>query len=290
MRAERQGARYQHSGEVSASGLLMGLAVGLGSASFLAVPYAYATIWIPIVYLNLLCTLFVGIIPGMLAAMAGRRYGLQAPAAYLAIGILTGLVGLYSDWVYWLYALLHHQHLLFNPGSLVAVASLVMDHGTWGLSHGGAVSGWALGVVWAVEGAYLIGAPVYFCYNGIRTHICCPKCQTWFDQPARTLPFALPGNPKLLQAQVASADFSGLAALQGAPKSATDLLTVDAYHCPKCRKFACLSLTQVKITRKKDDTSITKTTLVDKVLLSPEDLDQLLAQLTPPAGGEVAAA
>jgi hypothetical protein len=75
---------YRHSGIVPPRGLLQTVFAGLGTAISLGIAYSYALVYIPIVHVHFLGTMFFGACLGYLiknAARAGRIRNRFVPAA-----------------------------------------------------------------------------------------------------------------------------------------------------------------------------------------------------------------
>lgn len=274
---------YKYSGEITKNGLINGMITGVAAAAVLSVPYAYATAYIPLVYANLLAVGAYAFAVGWVSAKVARAGGLQSPAMYIVIGVISGIVAEYLSWVGWIFVLSKHSELLFNPLDLIATAGKILPVGTWGLRSGGNISGIPLLCVWILEAAAIIGIATYFAYQGLVSHICCPHCKKWFDAPAKVLHFNMPDNPGQVVESLKNLDFKPLLALEKVdPATVRQYLAVEIYFCPSCSKFGCFNVSSVVVTIKKDKNEIATTVLLNRLLLPMERLQELLPQ-TPAA-------
>ena len=89
---------YRQSGIVPPLGLLQTVFAGLGTAISLGVAYSYALVYIPIVHVHFLGTIFFGFILGYLIKNAARSGRIRNRFVPPAIGLVSGLVGLYFAW------------------------------------------------------------------------------------------------------------------------------------------------------------------------------------------------
>jgi hypothetical protein len=141
--------------------------------------YAYATWYIPIIYVNFLITFGFGVsisfAVSLLVIRLGkvRNYGLSALFA-----IIASLVAYYSQWVVWVDLVLNagevygnkqigisvsnvqFEQLLYlatHPSDLIDLIMLINEEGTWGIKSM-TVSGIFLSIIWLIE----FGAIMFF--------------------------------------------------------------------------------------------------------------------------------
>lgn len=146
---------YSPSGEFPASAIFGVFFSYAAISSILAVPYALAIIYVPLVFLNV-----ISIVAWCLAASAVAGYSIKIakgrnPAAAGFLAVLGSLVGYYVHWAFWLSV--HSQEgytmfgaLLGRPMEVFSRALEINSAGTWGI-RGGHVSGAMLWIVWAAE-------------------------------------------------------------------------------------------------------------------------------------------
>jgi len=141
---------YKPSGKTARiSFLYFILAIAIG-ASIIGFIYSFAILYIPLIYLNLLC-LFgaafgIGLVANFVIATGKVRNKLIASI----FGLLVGLAGLYVSWIVWIhyyanlsaFAEVSYLDLLTNPKLVWASIWEINEIGTWGIGRsGGAVNG-----------------------------------------------------------------------------------------------------------------------------------------------------
>jgi hypothetical protein len=268
---------YRHTGRITAKGLMLGLLAGCGTAIALSVPYAYITVYVPIVYANLLATVGFGLVVGLAAARAARAGDLQSAPAYALVGIVAGLVAEYFNWVFWIFALSHQKLFTLDPWILYEIAGEILPEGTWGLGRSGNVTDIALLLVWIVEGGMILGIAAYTTVDGLRRFICCPACTAWFDKPIKTHLYELPDDPEPVAAQVRDLKLKCLLDLKPIPEGAgaSNFLSLDLFFCPACNHFGCLTLARVETVKAKDEEKTYRKPLVERLVLPAAALPEL---------------
>ncbi|MBT3381673.1 MAG: hypothetical protein HN742_35615 [Lentisphaerae bacterium] len=273
---------FRHSGQITVAGILMGLALGSLAALLLSIPYAYITVYVPFVFLNIIATAALGGLTGLCAAKAARKGDLQSPAAYVTIGLVVGVAAEFWNWVFWIFAISRQELLTFQPSVIVAVARNILPEGTWGMSSGTNITGIPLLCVWVVEGAIIIIACAAAALEGLKSYLCCPKCTTWFNTATKTLTYDVPAALPDVVDEFSRLQFACLADLQPVEAAGADrYLQLDLFFCPECSEFGCFSFTSVEMVKKKDKTEKKEDALIDKQLLPMEQLSELLGPGAP---------
>src|SRR5262245_17475610 len=95
---------YKHSGKIPIHSVLLGLSAGLVASAILAIAYAYADLYIPIVYLNILLCLGFGAGVSIVTAMAMHRGKLRNTPVAIALVMSLTLFAYYLCWVVWICA------------------------------------------------------------------------------------------------------------------------------------------------------------------------------------------
>ncbi len=163
---------YQPSGKFSIMSFVWWLLAAAIGMPLLAMIYAYAIWYIPIIYFNLALVLLLGGAVGLLVDYAAIRQGkVRNPMLATVLGGLAGLVALYFQWAVWLDLVVNAGDqigtdsigitvsnikfwqvfsLAINPDVMLELIGKVYDVGTWGIK-GSTVSGGFLGLVWLLE-------------------------------------------------------------------------------------------------------------------------------------------
>jgi hypothetical protein len=269
---------YRHSGEVTSKGIVLGLVLGSLTALVLSVPYAYLTVHVPFVYLNLIATVFLGLGTGMMVGKGGRMGNLQAPYLYVIMGLVAGCLAIYFQWAFWLFALTRQKFLSFSPVDIIGAATDIQKTGTWGLRGGHAVSGLPLLGVWAAEAGIILFVSISMARDGIQSYFCCPKCITWFDKPKQTMTFEVPANLEGLKKDLEGLKFRSILDLKKVdPSTEPKYLSLELFFCPRCAKVGSFTLKSVTVVVKKKEVEKKSVTLINRIVIPMERLSELVA-------------
>lgn len=269
---------YRHSGTVPVGGAVLTIAVGLVAAVALGLLYPWLVHYIPIIYLNFLCTLALGCGIGYAVGKAGLLGHIRNNTFLLAIAVLMATLALYLAWVMFLVIIFDADFTIwvFNPSSMLARAAVVYEKGTWGLGRGGgnnSVSGIMLGIVWLIEA----GVVYYFAFTMAKSvggsTPYCENCSTWTEHAKSVRVFGATG----LEACWQRAIQGELIAIADMPLSDDGLgnrVHLDLATCPKCQVMNVLALRKVvKTLDSKDNVSTTETVLAKNLLVNPKEAE-----------------
>lgn len=193
---------YKASGKYSPFSIFLLLILCLTVIPLLSLIYAFATWYIPIVYLSILLGAGLGYLVGWLVYKFVVRRGKIRNGMIASIwGLIAGLATLYFAWVWWLdilitisssetypgigevlsnFSFLNALGLTLNPSGVFEIMKEVNQTGTWSLKSGDAVSGWPLRIVWIIEAAILVLIP--FLYNRVSSgEPFCEETGTWAE-------------------------------------------------------------------------------------------------------------
>ena len=286
----RTGQYYHHSGQVNPAGVVAALMAGVVAAAVMAVPYAYADKYCPEVHLNgLICGLF-GLALGVVPALMLKRFKVRNLPVSLAVIALVAAAGLYASWAAWEAILMRHglsnlPRLIVHPDAVVAIARDINGVGTWGIGSmgstptGGNTTGWFLAFIWLAEAATLVGVALLVGRSMLAGKPFCDACDRWCEA-ATVVRTTAPVEAKLLREKLEAGDFAFVAAL--GPPTPDAGLTFKRQHCDQCGRLNTLSVTRRTVTRdRKGRAKGTQTkTLVDKLLVTPDDLKRMAPAAT----------
>lgn len=284
------GQYYRHSGEyplLGTCGILVGSVVTAAVAGF---AYAWASVYIPFIYLNFFFTIGFGAGVGALVGTLAQRVHIRSNTIPLIITFLACLAGYYVAWgadllarvtllpdVSWLTA--------FSPRTLWTYIRHFYEHGFWTIGHGNGkdpISGIGLAFFWLLEVVTLFGAALYLCYKTSSDETYCEACGVWATS-AKGLAHYERGDAKELVARLDEGDVSVLAGRKLPQPSAMTFWQLKAHLCPTCSDHTCLSITDVTI---KDDgkgnVNRNDKYLVNKLLVSRDQLDTIVASAPRP--------
>jgi|ETNmetMinimDraft_30_1059905.scaffolds.fasta_scaffold86077_1 uncharacterized membrane protein YeaQ/YmgE (transglycosylase-associated protein family) len=233
---------YQYSGKVTPQGIVLGLVAGCAAAAVLCIPYAYITIFIPLVFFNVVATIILGMIAGMCAGWGGRKGNMQSAAMYVVVGLIVGLVAEYLNWVLWVFVFSGHEAVVLSPMHLLNIARVVMEEGTWGMTSGDNVAGLELACVWIAEGLMIVGGSIYMARGGLTSYICCPDCTVWFKDPTKTMSYEMPEDLDKVVHDLKGLNLKTLHHLTPLTGQKPASLEFDIFFCPACSTFGCFDL------------------------------------------------
>lgn len=270
--------QYKHTGEAPSSGVLMALSAGIAAALLLSVPYAYITVYIPFIYLNVLAVVGFGMGIGICISKVARVGMVQSPAVVMLVGIVCACAAEYFNWVAWIFALTRQDVLVFNPTGILHIAGAVLKEGTWGMTGDEPVKGVFLLIVWVIEFGIIIWFAAAIARGGITDWFCCPECKKWFDTATKSIAYELPGDLDGVVSRLKQLDFNALKELRRLDEiNHSKFLTLELYFCPQCVKFGCFSLNSIELIQKKKEVETKTVNLIEKVLLPVERLSELIS-------------
>lgn len=286
----RAGLYYQHSGQVTPTGMIVGGIVGVLAAVVMAVVYAWAVQNLPYIKLRALATVCFGLALGAIPAWVMYKLKVRnLPVAMIVIGGVA-LVGYYATWVAWEAILVEDMpgHMpvaarVVRPDAVVRLAVQLNEVGTWGERRSYETSstpvqttkGTFLTLIWIAEALTLIGLPLGVGRSMLKNKPFCDTCDAWCTGP-RTVRVTDPVDPKLLRERLEAGDFAYVAGLP-APVDEGQTMEFTVYACDTCKQLNTLSVVKrtVKRDRKGTVRSNQAKTIVDKLRVTTDDLAKL---------------
>jgi hypothetical protein len=291
---------YQPSNRFSVGGVLLLLSVGGVAAALLAFTYVYAVWYIPFIYVNFLLTLGFGFLLGVVLTQLVRTGKLRNPvlATILAAGV--GLVACYVQWALYLTLMFNMTSvesfgrrasvahtsfsadvmvgILLNPGSILEAMSELAASGSWSLM-GVTPSGIFLYLIWLVEAAVIVGAPVLLVRNQ-ATEPFSETANEWAEEEELPVLVAHISDPAATRASLEADDFSALRPLAEDPERMFARLKL---HCaPNDTACAFLSLENVTVSiDDKAKESETTTNVVEYLRVSAQRCQELRRSYCP---------
>jgi len=289
------GIYYKHSNRVPPIGLLAGGILGLAAALVGAVIYAYAIVFIPLIYANVLCVVLFGALLGYVPARLMRWGKVRSVPVVLASVVVIALAAYYFHWAAWVYALVQQSgrgtdlslsDLLRDPALLGRVIVTINGEGTWAMSKNeSAASGFILGVVWLVEAGIIFGMAIYVALLSQSELPYCERCDHWCPKGANLLRIA-PANAFVLRKRMEQRDWAAVKQAGTPSEGSTQWVTLIHHACPTCGKLHTLSAKQFTIVAdKRRGSRLQEKLVVKKILVSPEDVGELVGVKTPTKPG-----
>ena len=267
---------------VSLRGALFAL-LAIAATALLAAPiYAWATAYIPFVYVNFFLTLGFGGLTGFAIIHALRLGRFHNGALSVVTTVLGAFVVYWAHWAFWMGALSFRGDGdlgffgVFAPGELLSTMGGVLEHGTWSVRSSDPVSGIPLLAVWVIEAVLFFGAAGLAALAFVGSGTYCARCDTWaIAAPATRVQFDPSGE---LSRRASAGAWSSL---HGAPPASAG---ERAWHeilvarCPACAETTTLSWIDVLVaTDDKGNDREDRKTVVDRALVQRSEADALAA-------------
>lgn len=232
---------YQRSGRMGMLGLPLMLGFGMGTAALLAVPYAYAVHYCPLIYFSFLITLVFGFAIGIAVNVAARHGKVRNLGILMIAAFLSGLVAEYVAWVGYVHAVAKEPVWAWAPSELQTYMEAINAKGMWSIKHS-TPTGYVLGAVWLVEAAMITGAAVWFPWSTIGSIPFNEQTGTWADKKVTYGPFLLKNELHTLTSRLEAGDTTAVNELAPAPSGATSFHQCVITSCPDDDEFTLLSL------------------------------------------------
>lgn len=279
----QNGTHYKVPQRVTPSGLALGGLAAVAGAIILAPVYAYATVYIPFIYINLILTGAFGAAVGYMIAAALRAGHFQNTLLSYAAVSLSALLAYWTHWIWWFSALAFRFDMdgfsaipLLLPWNLLDAVVSINDIGTWTLRSSSNVSGTFLAIVWLAEAIAFFGAALFAAASLIGTGTYCTRCKAWCKAVAANRIATDPSLP-LAEAINTRQEWS-LLYQPMAPSDATAWHAITVEGCAQCGETHTLTVTDTHVTfDKKGKEHVDQTVTVDRIYISKDAVRELEA-------------
>jgi phage FluMu protein Com len=278
-----EGLYYTPSGEVPLLGALGALGGGLLGGIVLAFVYSYLVYYIPIVYLNVLCTLGYAAGLGFGAALIMRWGKVRNTAAATGLALLPTLASYYVSWAVWVSLIVSSDEqsvsaleLARQPALLLELIVRINEVGAWTMFKA-TFAGIPLWIVWGIEALIiLVGSPIA-AYSMMSADPFCERCHQWCTHE-RGLALVGAAEEGEFKRRMEAKDFQYLREVGLRAQDDVEWYRVDLHHCAGCGQTNALSIQKEKLTYdSKGNSSVNSSSLIDKLLLSVTDTQNLRA-------------
>ena len=168
---------YQPSGKSSGAGIPVLLIGGLVAAAVLGAVYAYATHFIPFIYISFLLTIGFAFAMGWVVNQLTKMGKIRNPSTITWASIVIGIAAVYFAWVFWFQAAM--GVLFVNPMDVLGAQQLLGQTGVWSIASF-APTGMTLYAFWAVEAAVIAIGTWIFSQNQVYEPFC-ETCEKWLE-------------------------------------------------------------------------------------------------------------
>ena len=284
---------YSHSGKVTLRGTALSVVVGLLVAVLTGFIYAYADLYIPIVYLNVMLCLGFGAVIGA-AAAAVLRWGKvrNVPVALAIVAVLT-LVAYYVCWDVWAIAVFDRFKvprpigfvgLLVRPDLIYRMAYVINDAGTWSMGSSSSpgnenVSGIALLAVWVGEALCIFGTSLAVAKSMASDRPFCEKCDAWCA-PDRLVATLKPIDKRELKEAFVGRNWPLIAQSidNVGGGGVRHWIALQHHACSSCNQLNTLTAVETKVTvDKKGKSKVNKKVVMNKLIVTAEEVAYLKA-------------
>lgn len=267
---------YKSSGVIPPLAPILLLTVGLGATWLLALGYAYATAYIPFVYISFLLTLAFGAGVGMIINFCGLMGKARNPGFMLISGLLISLFGLYACWSIWFKAKGAGTGFFIPPGALLDIIGRLSEEGAWTVSDFTPTGG-VLYAVWGIEALVIVGFAMYLVKSSANDTPFCEECNQWADDEKMIGPLAPVMNGPSFRLDVEQGNIHAVMDLPLIEDRYAQYTIVKLLSCPDCERSS-LFLTVTGVTIEVDDDgdeSKDETDIIKNLIISREEYDQL---------------
>ncbi|MHC4083760.1 MAG: TFIIB-type zinc ribbon-containing protein [Planctomycetota bacterium] len=272
---ESEIAYFKHSGKFTPAGILLMALFGLGTAVVGGIVYAYATFYIPFVYLNVIMTLLLGAGVGSCVGIAAKLGKVRNLALVALSGLFAGLVAEYIAWVFWILAASGHEALVLSPIGILQAWGMLAKDGVWEI-FGSTPRGGILYLLWIIEFVIIVGGAALIPLGKIATLPFCERCDSWVQNKEKYAPFEPVSDVDGLKAQLEEGDFRPLGMLKRIESESELFTSIDLISCPDCGDMHLLTINSVKVEIKKDGKrSEDETGVVENLVVTSEILNKL---------------
>ncbi|MCC6372476.1 MAG: hypothetical protein IT236_15840 [Bacteroidia bacterium] len=193
---------YKPSGAMAPISIIYFLILCFLIVPLLALGYAYATWYIPFIYINIIIAAALGAFTGVIADKLVIKKGMvRNPILALVFGMIAGLFACYFQWAVWVSLVINAGdhvgfdslgftvsnikivqvfQLSFHPEMLYRLASAINESGTWSIK-GGQVSGIPLTIIWIIEALIITGISLALAYVPSKKPFS-ENNNRWFDE------------------------------------------------------------------------------------------------------------
>jgi hypothetical protein len=287
---------YRHSGFTPVPAIAIAAVGGLVAGVILAVIYTYIIQYVPFIKLRFLATLGFGAAVGAVTAAIAKAGRVRSMAILLAVVAVVTLVAYYFCWVYWTKVTFDRAlanepgynltlgRLITHPKILWNAVEIVYENGTWAASQHDKEStkGTFLGIIWLVEALTIFAMSFIAAAATFGKDMFCEDCRRWCGK-ARTIRSIAPGDANRARQSLEAHDFSYLNSLSTNP-DAGHFWTLEHQRCGVCDRLHALSVVENKVTldKKGKVTGKTAKRIIDRLLITPEEVQALAGPPAPP--------
>ncbi len=272
-------------------------AVTVACAFALSLIYGPAEHYSPLVYLNVLLAVLLGMAVGHCGKVMLRRLRIDGLSAATAVGALGGLAAIWCSWLAYIWVLSGYDFGAFaayaNPAELWDAIRFIAENPVWSIGRRSASStmpALLYYAVWLAEAGIVCGSAVKTCREFVEKNKRCPRCGDWLVPTGDEAYFAAPEDASLpavaLQGQ-GSLDFLLNLTRLSKGMEAGEWLTASRHACGRCEGLpAHVTLTRSTVAHDKKGKPEVTTDVVAAMVATAPALEAALFPRTEGAQAE----
>ena len=261
---------YQPSGKSSGAGILILLVGGLVAAVVLGAIYAYATHFIPFIYISFLLTMGYAFAMGWVVNQLTKMGKIRNPSLVMWASIIIGIVAVYSAWVFWFHAAL--GVLFVNPMDVLGAQQVLGLTGAWSIGSF-APTGTTLYAFWGVEAAIIAIGTWLSSQNQVLEPFCEP-CEKWLETKKEVTNLSLSEAPTELLKSLEAGSVDDLLKLKKTEDSAYTKISLK--DCPSCKVTTLMDLGIAEIVVDNEGKASEKVSmLMENFVLTPQNFAKI---------------
>ncbi len=274
---------YQHSGIIGPAIYTVPI-LGFIGTIILSLAYSFINVYSPITgYISVLLMVGFGAGIGFVISWAGYWGKCRNPLFLKVAAFAFGLLGLYTSWVVFLFALIQKSttsstypsllEIFMAPGKVWELIKSINATGWYSLSMT-TPSGTLLWVMWGIEAIIILVMPVVLSKIAISRAIFCERCYQWSSKK-ETFDVAVPQDEPQF-ASLIRGDISTLEKLERVSHQLYPHIEVELHSCPNCTEAAAFRLKMgILKVDSKGNQKIENTRISNFILLSNSDFLRL---------------
>jgi hypothetical protein len=163
------------------------------------------------------------------------------------VGLGAGLLGLYGEWSGHLHVLIEDSPWVFAPDEILRGMAVLYEQGSWGMKHGGNVTGIELALVWVGEASLIVGFATLLPYGFVKGTPYCEKSRCWLDEEKKINTLESITDPAQLAALKAG-DIMPVVAAKPKTAGAAVFTRLWLKRSPQCPVFCTLRVQDITVT------------------------------------------
>jgi len=179
----RPGEFYRLSGKIGPQFFVLAT-VGLGVSAVTAIAYAYLAWYNPLIYINALACIGMGLLIGVGAGVTAKLGKCRSTTFAQVLGLAMGVVAVYVSWVFWLNILAGKSGLnvwAWEPQGMWKLILRISETGVWSIKST-TPTGYVLLGIWGIEAAIIVIAGGLMARSGVADEVFDEESGTWLEE------------------------------------------------------------------------------------------------------------